>query len=171
MFSATATPSKLLAYADELRDGTGWRRQLRAVAWRQGAGGPGCRDSDLLSLPRFVRVRSGHLVLMYGRPALLIAPRAAPGLLCRLDCYQRVLALSWVRANPDEHVLVSRLRRDLTRLTELAAVAAPRLVFAAAMLENDDGRASQARPSRSPPNLYQAWPPASGRRMTPCELV
>ena len=158
-------------HAARLYPSAQWRQQLRAIAWRQKVWAAGFRDLELLNCPRFVRTRAYGVVLLYGEPALMVAAGDAQELLCRLERHQRTVNLQWVCRQSDELEIIASLRRDLCRLIELNAIPLPRLVFTAATPENDDGRANQARPSRSPQSFNQSWPPASSRRMTPCDRL
>lgn len=166
MAAVRAFAGRWFHHGDWLIDSTAWRWQIAEAGRRQCAGRSGYRDADLLDRACFVRFACG-IILLYGESGLLVTATEAPGLLRRLEEYQRT-ALRKCRPlrAADEFVIVATLRHDLRRLLQLN-----RRPDDTPNPQYDDGRADQARPSRSPLNPNPAWPPASGRRMTPCPRV
>lgn len=159
-------------HGDWLLDSAAWRWQIAEAARRQRTRRPGCRDVCLLDQSRFVHLAC-TVILAYGESDLLLMPAEAPGLLRRLERYERTLKSCRPLRMAEEFSIVATLRYDLRRLLQLNRRHASRQSSetGAPNPRNDDGRADQARPSRSPLNPNQAWPPASGRRMTPCPQV
>lgn len=141
-----------------------WRAEVSRVARRQADWRPGFRDIDLLARGVMCQAPSHGVVLLYGEPALLVTraetvliaavdKRLSDGLFRLETRYLCVDAATLV----EELSLAALLRADLLRLAELNS--RPALSLVRSSPENDDGRALEARPSRSTQKPYQVWPP------------
>jgi hypothetical protein len=144
-----------------------WRSEITRVARRQTDWHPGLRDIDLLARGELRPTRTHGTVLVYGEPSLLVT-RAETGLIpiierCVRDIRWR-LQTRYLCIDPaslvEELLLAIRLCADLKALAA-ANARAPLWLVVVNDTENDDGRACEARPSRSTQKPYQVWPPVT----------